>query len=213
MRARWPILAALLALLALPAVGQEQGRSIQVIVDNSGALQNAGVAEPLKKQLLFHVTELRKSREFKTARVHVISTNNPRNLFVGTPVDFFRNGAGLLSSIATVQNGCADLVGALEQAKLNVELDRPSEIDVYVFSSLIHTGSPCDKVTIELPQQAPKDLDFRWLTAENIRVRFYFVHHLQVKSWLEALRAAGLSAAAIYDEETTRTVLQKGLGP
>jgi len=189
------------------------GRSIQLVVDNSAALQGAEIAESLKRQMSFHVSELRKRSEFKTARVHIISINNPRNLWVGTPVELFRNGAGVPGQIAVVQNGCADVLGALDQLLLNVELERPERVDVYVFSSLIHTGSPCDKVTIELPQPVPKNLDLSKLAKENIRVRFYFVHPLQVRPWAEAIRQAGLKSWSIHDEETTRTILRRGLEP
>lgn len=184
--------------------------TLQIIVDNSAALIGAE-AEAFKRRLLFHVTELRKQRKFKHAHLNVVTTNNPRNAFVGTPVDLFRSGARLLGDIAVVEKGCADLVGALEQVKLNLELSTAKDAYVLIFWSGIHTGAPCN-VSITLPQAVPSDLDLSFLAKETISVRMYWLHNLQVRPWLQAIKEAGLKNAKVFDVETSKAVLNKGLG-
>jgi hypothetical protein len=209
------LLRVVVALVLLGFVGGDghakpESISIQFVVDNSGARQ--GAADDPLKRLLFHLSELRKSRHFQNATINIVSQNQPRNLWVGTPMELFRNGREVLGKIVPVVNGCSDLVGALlDQVQLNLEMQKPSKAYVFVFSSLIHTGSPCNEVTIELPQAVPKNLDVTFLAKSEISVRFLWVHSLQVKPWLEAVRKAGLSNAQIMDEETTKRFLQKGL--
>jgi len=208
-----------LALVAMVAVMVHATRAEQnkyliiVVLDNSAALQGVDLAEGLKKQLLFQVTELRKKSELRQAAVRIVSVNNPRVLWSGTPMELFRNGGALLSRIGVVKNGCADILGALDHVRLIIELEQPVRVDLYVFSSLIHTGSPCDKVSITLPQPAPEQLDLSFLSNEKTRIRFYFVHHLQLRPWHEMLKRIGLKNASIHDEESTRALLQKGLAP
>lgn len=206
--------AGLLIATVTTALGAEPPRhSIQIVIDNSAALQGVEIAEGLKRQLLFHVTELRKRSEWKFARVHIVSTNNPRNLYVGSPVDLFRNGSPVLSQIATVKNGCSDLLGAFDQVRLNLELEKPQTALVLVFSSLIHTGAPCDRVSITLPQPVPEKLDLAFLKSDGMRLRFFFVHHLQMRPWADFIKKSEVSNATIHDEETTRAILHKGLEP
>ncbi len=185
--------------------------SIHVLVDNSAALVGAE-AEAFKRRMFLHLTDLRKKRRFKHASIKIVSTNNPRNLMVGSPVDLFRNGASLLSKIAVVEKGCADLVGALEQIKLNMELSPATETYAFIFWAGIHTGTPCDNVSIKLPQATPDDMDLSFLAKDSITVRFFWTHNLQVRPWLDAVRGAGLKNVKVFDEETSKAVLNTGLG-
>ena len=185
--------------------------SIVVLLDNSAALRNDLEAEEFKKFLFFHLTELRKRHATKRARINIISINNPRNLWTGTATDLFRNGKEVLKHIPIVKNGCSDLSGAFLQIGLNLQRRPVDRIRVYVFSSLIHTGAPCDGKKIELPQTAPDDLDLSFLADRATSIRFYWVSHLQVKPWLAHMRGSGIGDVVIHDEIETRTILRQGL--
>jgi len=180
---RFLVAAVLLGLSVTGSEAKSESISIQLIIDNSGARQ--GAADDPLKRLLFQVSELRKSRHLQNATINIVSQNQPRNLWVGTPGELFRNGREVLGKIAPVVNGCSDLVGALEQVQLNLELQKPSKAYVVGFSSLIHTGAPCEGATIDLPQPAPKNLELSFLAKPSIFVRFMWAHSLQVKPWLE----------------------------
>ena len=199
--------------LIFSATAQASGveRSWQIVIDNSAALQGIAEAELFKRRLLYQFSELRKDRDWRDVSTHIVTINNPRNVWVGTPRDLFKQGKLVLASIAGVKNGCADLIGALEQVKLNLELQKPKRVDVIVFSSLIHSGSPCDNVKISLPQEPPQGLELQFIAKH--KVRFLWVHHLQVRPWLKAIRKAGLGHASILDEQSTKTFLSKGLAP
>ena len=79
------------------------------------------------------------------------------------------------------------------------------------FSSLIHSGSPCSDVEIQLPQAPPADLDLSFLASQPIVVRGYWAHHLQQRQWRERLVEAGATDVIIHDEVGTASLLKEGL--
>ncbi len=190
-------------------VHAEEKVSIQVIVDNSAALQNQKEAANAKKRLFFLLSELRKKRGFRNAAVTVISTNNPRTLWKGRPKDVFRNGAELLSKIEPVENGCSDLVGAFGQARDNLAIERPDKKVVIVIGSMIHTGVPCEKKTITLPQDAPRNLDLGFMN--DTKLILHWCHALQKSPWVRLLRHQRIEDVELHDEASTLAVLKKGL--
>lgn len=169
---------------------------------------NAAEADKFQRQLLFLITELRKRRAYKNAHLNIVSTNNPRNLWYGSPKTLFRNGREVLSKLGVVENGCCDLQKAFETIQLNIDLQQPKKIVVVVWASLIDVPSPCNNATVTLPQPVP-EIDLSFLVNKQTKVRFYWVHHTQLKGWLAAIRDAGLASAKVYDQETTKSVLMK----
>ena len=192
--------------------GEPPQTSIQVILDDSAALQESTDAEKFKKQLFHQLTLLRKKRATRDARIDVISVNNPRNRWTGTPTSLFRDGQPVLDLMGTVENGCSDYLGALDQARLNIEQSRAEVVRVYIFGSLIHTGNNCDGVKIELPQPAPNELNASFLSGEDTIVRVFWANHLQVRPWREAMVIAGLHDLVIFDLVSTQSELERGLG-
>ena len=198
-----------LMLLSSSVLSASSTKTIQVIVDNSGTLQHVQEGLRSEHRLFYNLTELRKKSSYREALINVISLNNPRNIFEVTPNQLFRRGAELVPRLNVIKDGCSDIVGAFERVKENVRLKGTTDVEVYVFSSLIHTGAPCDNAVIELPQEAPKDLDLSFL--KNAKVRFLWVHHLQKGPWLELLSRSGLLNFQLHDEEATKRVLREGL--
>lgn len=206
--------------LGLPALATEPPPvSIQVIVDQSAALQKPEEALRYEKLLLAHIAQLRKRRSTRDADIRLISVNNPRNLWVGTPRRLFLRGQEVLPRLAVVENGCADLQGAFEQVRTNLQLQRAAQVWVYVFSSLIHTGAPCDQTDIYLPQQPPKGLDLGFLGEAVSTLQFFWVHPLQEEPWTAFLQKQGILGRwrqgalefGLHDEESTKTQLEEGL--
>lgn len=192
--------------------------SVQVIVDQSALLQKPAEASKFQKRLLHHLTELRKRRGTENAEIRIVSVNDPRNLWVGSPRDLF-HGRALLPLLDVVDNGCADLAGAFEQVRTNLRLRPGAEVRVYVFSSLIHTGAPCDRSEINLPQPPPAGLDLTFLAETARALKFYWVHPLQEEPWTDFLEKQGFLerqrrgqlAFALHDEASTAKYLNEGL--
>jgi len=195
--------------LSSAVLGAPPAKTIQVVVDNSGTLQHAQEGAQNERQLLYHLAELRKKGAGRDALINVIALNNPRNIFEGTPSQLFKRGAELVPKLNVLKDGCSDFQGAFERVRENVRLSQAREVEVYVFSSLIHTGAPCDNAVIQLPQAAPTELDLSFL--KDAKVRFLWVHHLQKGPWLELLGRAGLRNFRLHDEEATKRVLREGL--
>ncbi len=203
----------ILTLFILPFVAKaaEGPVSINVLIDNSATLLNVADAQEVQKLLLHQITQLRKKRETRFAVVNIVSLNDPRNLFVGTPKTLLRNARSLLPKLGVVINGCMDLAGAFEQVRTNVENAQAGRVEVYIVSSMIVTGAPCDSMTINLPHPAPKGLDLAFLTERRAKLRGYWVNHLQMRPMLDAFRNAGFSDFRLFDEASTKTVLQESL--
>ncbi len=203
----------ILTLFILPFVAKaaEGPVSINVLIDNSATLLNVADAQEVQKLLLHQITQLRKKRETRFAVVNIVSLNDPRNLFVGTPKTLLRNARSLLPKLGVVINGCMDLAGAFEQVRTNVENAQAGRVEVYIVSSMIVTGAPCDSMTINLPHPAPKGLDLAFLTERRSKLRGYWVNHLQMRPMLDAFRNAGFSDFRLFDEASSKTVLQESL--
>lgn len=196
--------------LAVQSFAGSGEKTIQVIVDNSGTVQNVEDAKRQERALFWHLTELRKKSKYEDVLINVVSTNNPRNLFVGTPRQLFKHGRELLPKLEVVKNGCSDILGAFHTVKQNILLSRAKEAEVYVFSSLIH-AFPCENVVITLPQDVPAGLDISFLKEAKSKVTFFWVHNLQVRKWLSFLQQSGLEKFALLDEEGTKRILREGL--
>ena len=199
------IILSLVFVLAPSTAQSEEGVSFQVLIDNSAAMQDQEEASQTIRLFMHQLAELRSKSSSRKAAISIISINNPRNLWHGTPRELYRNGKEVLKKIATVENGCSDIAGALEQARMNLESLKASKAYILVFSSLIHTGSPCDDSVITLPQAAP-ELELSFI--KEMDVRFYWVHHLQRKPWMEMLKKH-ISSFQMHDQETTKAVLKR----
>ena len=203
----------ILTLFILPFVAKaaEGPVSINVLIDNSATLLNVADAQEVQKLLLHQITQLRKKRETRFAVVNIVSLNDPRNLFVGTPKTLLRNARSLLPKLGVVINGCMDLAGAFEQVRTNVENAQAGRVEVYIVSSMIVTGAPCDSMTINLPHPAPEGMDLAFLTERRSKLRGYWVNHLQMRPMLDAFRQAGFADFRLFDEASSKTVLQESL--
>lgn len=202
---------ALATVLAAKAMAAEGPVSVNVVFDNTATLLNVADAQEVAKLLLHQLGKYRKRSETKHATISLVSLNDPRNLYVGTPKTMKRSAASVLQLLGVVVNGCHDMVGAMEQVRTNVQQQKAERVELYIVSSMIHTGAPCADATVALPHPAPENLDLKFLKDRKAKVRGYWVHHLQMRTMLDAFTKAGLGDFRLYDEATSKSVLLEGL--
>ncbi len=198
----------LMLMLSAPVLAQEK-IAIELIVDESGVLLDAGSAQTTKMMLLAHLKALATKRAGAHARVNVISTSLGRTVWSGTPLELRRDpirAQALVDAIAADPARCNNLPGAFAELKSNLaqhEREGVHGVQVVVFSSLVDTPRPCSEVThITLPQMPPAGGDINGALSgpANLRsVAFYWVSPHQKRVWeeflepsFEELRARGV---------------------
>ena len=93
---------AMLLSVVTPALASNETVSFQIVLDNSAALMRAEDAEDAKKRALYHIGQLRKKRAYRDGTINIIGTNNPRNLWFGSPKKLFRNGKAVLEKLPEI---------------------------------------------------------------------------------------------------------------
>ncbi len=130
---------------ALPFAGQAQEVSIQVVTDKSAAytLMKSEAPTALKRVLVGYLVE--KSKRNRDMFLQFIDTTNGHTVFSRKSGDFVRDGAAKIAMDRTAFNprGCNDLVAAFDQLKFNIKRSKAEELYIVVFSTLVHSGSPC----------------------------------------------------------------------
>lgn len=218
----------LLALGFVPSVyAKGTTTTIQIIMDDSGVLIDAKVADQYKLALLGHLKQFTRKREFARAHIDVISTSLGRTIWSGTPSDLKRKpvrALALVESIKSKTENCNNLPSAFTEVQSNISaLERRGykRSFVIVFSSLIHTPRPCDETTsIVLPQEPPVEGNINGALASSEIVRsisFYWVSPHQKRVWEEFLKPVfdwamlrGISMN-LMDIERSKFSLQHGL--
>lgn len=199
--------------VAQPGIASERlVTTTQIIFDNSPALMSQSNAEIAESQLLYWTWKLKRRKATRHTVINIISTVNAQNRWQGTPVDLGRNGAAAVGAIQIIENGCPNLIGALEQVRINLELLRPETANVILFSSLIHSY-PCANQTIELPQPVPVQLDLSFLSTKGVKLTILWAHPLQKNGWLKAIQNAGLKNFQLLDPAATKALLKQRGGP
>lgn len=205
------LLASTMLILSGAVEAEPQKTSINLLIDNSATLINADEGQEVVLDLLDQVTRLRKDPEMSDATVNVVVLNDPRNVFHGTPKSLHGQAQAVLPRLSRVVNGCMDFLAGLEQIRMNVDQQRPDRVEIYIVSSMIDTGAPCDDMVVELPFPLPEVIDFSFLDDVEHKVRVLWVHHLQMPYVIAAFQESGLTDYRLYDEATSRTVLREGL--
>lgn len=201
--------------------------TIQIIMDDSGVLIEPSEAEQYKMQLLSHLKQLVRKREFSRAHIDVISTSIGRTIWSGTPSDLKRKpvrALALVNSIKSVPENCNNLVGAFNELASNLRaLKRQgiSKAHVIMFSSLIDTPRPCDKTTsITLPQLPPVkgNINKALTSFDGTRsISFYWVSPHQINIWESYLKPTfdwaliNNTSIIIKDIERSKFSLRSGL--
>lgn len=196
------------ALFVFPLSASENTQTVQIIVDNSPALMQRAEAEIAQRQLFYRTWKLKRRRATRNTTIDIVSTVNAQTRWHGTPKALGRDGASALGATSIIANGCPNLLGALDQVRINLELQQPRKTHVIFFSSLIH-AYPCADKTIALPQPVPDGLDLSFLNREGVRLTLLWVHPLQKSAWLTALQNAGLRNFQLLDPAATKALLQE----
>lgn len=216
-------LLSILVALSMPALAQEK-IALEIVMDDSGVLLDAGEAQTYKMLLLSHLKALSSKRAGANAKIEVISTAFGRTVWSGTPLMLRRDPAraqALVTAVTADPERCNHLPGAFAELRSNLaQLTREgfTDIHILIFSSLIHTPRPCDGIkTITLPQLPPHEGDIPGaLTAlPHIKsVSFYWVSPHQKIVWEGFLLPAfqglqGRGARVVFlDTERSKSALR-----
>lgn len=213
MRIPRTLMLALVAMfLVVSGANAATGRiSVNLIIDNSATLLAVPGAQENLRKLLYHVTKLWDRRAYRDAVVSLVTLNDPRNLFVGSAKDLRRNIDSVWPETGVVINGCSDHEAAFRQVETNVLSQNAERVEIYMLSSLIHSGQPCDEVIIDLPHPMPDGIDLSFLDGRDAKLRIYWAHHLQIPGGLDLFRRFGLKDFRLYDQATSKTALSEGL--
>lgn len=205
----------------------ETDRAIEIIIDDSGVLQHPEDARPYVMSILSQVKRLSRRRDGAYVQIDVISTSYGRTVWTGTPHDLRRNPAraqALVDNTEASGTRCNNLPGAFAELQSNLaalERQGRKRIDVFVFSSLIHTPRPCSETTqIALPQLPPSEGDFNGALMGSSAVRsisFYWVSPHQKGVWEQHLNPVFQWAATsgidirFFDEVRSKSALLHGV--
>lgn len=199
--------------------------AIQVLLDDSGVLMESEQAYEQKLALLGHLRSMSRQRRFAQARIDVISTSRGRGVWIGTPLDL-KGGPktdALVQHSVSHPTHCNNLPAAFSELQMNIEhLEQQGFKNIYiiVFSSLIHTPSPCEpSMQITLPQLPPEAGIVEVLTSSDAiqSVAFYWVDHNQRRIWGEFLEPVSVHLGerqakfGFFDIENTVYELSSGL--
>jgi len=136
-------------------------RLVQIIVDDTGALQDEldpgsyGTARDVFSSFLASLS----SRYGRETLVIVTSQYGARNVWSGEARMIRRasQNAGLQNFISQPWGGCSDLVRVFRLLEDNIYLYPAQEYEVIFFSSLIHTGDPCQQVNFSAEMELPEE--------------------------------------------------------
>ena len=213
--------------ISASAFAKDTQTTIQIIMDDSGVLINPVEADQYKMQLLSHLKQLTRKRQFSRAHIDVINTSIGRTIWSGTPSDLKRKAKhtqSLVDSVKTNPANCNNLSGSFIELASNLRaLKRQGFIKahVIVFSSLIDTPRPCNEITsITLPQTPPVQGDINQALSSfkgMQSISFYWVSPHQMRVWEDFLAptfkwaVANHISISITDIERSKFLLSKSL--
>lgn len=176
---------AFLAVIAIstPSHSQEVANLLQIVVDDTGALQdrkdptNRSTAKETLFKFLRHISNTY-SRETK---VIVISQFGAENIWSGDPREIKRSGRNteLVEFVQSNWGGCSDLLRIISLFDENMFLNKAKSHEIIFFSSMIHTGKPCDSSTVSIEQRLPdKFLSSlsKIVSSNSVELSFYWVY-------------------------------------
>ena len=218
-------LALLLGLLAAGPVLAQERIAVELVMDDSGVLLDAQEARPAAMMLLAHLKALATKRAGANATVEVISTSLGRTVWSGTPLSIRRDPAraqALVDAVTPDAQRCNNLPGAFLELKSNLaqlERERVKDVHVMIFSSLVDTPRPCNRLaTITLPQMPPAEGGLNETLSGTPVIRslsFFWVSPHQKRVWEEFLapsfdhlRSAG-ARVTFLDVERTKSALRR----
>lgn len=184
--------------LTLAAIGSdataESKKLIQIVIDNSGALQNSETGQRTQSAWLQLISREMQRGAGRNNLVHIVTTHNPRTVWEGRGSALLRSYKLLVEpEIKQVTDGCNELGAALKRVRQHVARNLADEIEIYVFSSLIPTGAPCDKIRIQLPQPVPATIDLRSLIQPELtRLSFLWAEENQEVVWADFIERSGM---------------------
>lgn len=165
-----------------------------LIVDNGAGHQFTKESDAVRQGLFRQLVEMGRNKQRRNAKINIITTVRPRIVWAGKPFDIEDHAESIEQKISYDGKGCTDLVGAFQQIDLGLRSTTAKEVWVFIWSSLIDTGRPCDLSSVKLPQSPPSSIDFSGLAANKMIKRIFFlgVHHEQYKTWFPALERVGM---------------------
>ena len=211
--------AAALSMAVLISTPAQAQKVYQVIIDNSGALRNPDDALKFGAGFLNDLADKLTGSAGRNALAHVVTTHNPRTIYEG-------NAKGLRAAldqygaevIRPVKDGCNQLDEAIDRTRSFAARYNVTEVETYVFSSLIWTPSPCANYRIKLPQPVPQQIDVRSLLLPQTTVlKFFWVDRQQETVWADHIEGNGMLGRireqevdyAIRGELATRNFVQQ----
>lgn len=201
------------ALVALPALGEEQPSMIvELIVDNGGTVKAEG-SQDLITNVLGSLANLH-GRSFNNARIDLILTSHPTTVWSGSPRDLLNQANAVLDQVK-INDRCSDVERAFHQADQNLRVAAPKEAHLIVVSPLIAAPFPCNQgPAITLPQPVPQGIALgKTVSERNIAtLTFFGVHPSQERVWTDYLESEGILAGARKDQlDLTFLGLQQSL--
>lgn len=143
------------------AEAQEYDRLVQVIVDDTGALQDEldpQSSSNARKALQKYLSGL-SSQYGRGTQVIVASQYGARNVWSGDARMIQRSSQniGLQRFLQEQWGGCSDLIRLFRLLEDNIYLYSAEEYEVVFFSSLIHTGDPCEGTNFSAEVKLPDE--------------------------------------------------------
>ncbi len=215
-----------LTLFSAPLCAASEKAAFVFVNDDSGAMTDMEHVPQLRDRMLKQFNTLKKkARRYARADLVLISTSKARPVWYGKISDLGgKRGHEVIDRTTNDPKRCNQIAASFKAVRNAIkQLDRQgaTEIHIVVFSSLISTPIPCDKIVrIDLPQ-LPVQVD--WLASltptDHVNsVTFYGVNthqHPVYTQSLEPLAGWGEKRGKtfdIHDFESTSNALRFGLG-
>lgn len=203
--------------LSSPTVSfaQQYDTLLQIIVDDTGALQDAlsDKRETFKGTILNYLKSV--SDEYgRKDYVIVVSQYSSSNVWTGSPRDIVRgrSNQGLQAFLQQRTGGCSDLDALLTIIRDNIELYEFKNSEIVFFSSMIHTDRPCagfvPQSDIALPTSFAGEIEKYISDNDDMGFSFYWVHDeqdAQIREDLTEIRRRTRANITIKVEAETRS--------
>lgn len=198
------------------ASAQQYDRLVQIVIDDTGSLQDSmDRNKRTARETVLNYLRAVSDDYGRNDLVVVISQYSASNVWVGEPRDITRgrSNQGLQTFLTQKPSGCSDLPPVLRILSDNMEAYEYEELEIVFFSSLVHTGRPCDGVrlpsNLTLPENFLTDLDKFTSQHNTASYSFYWVFDEQDANIREALtdfrRKSSVDVTIKVEAETRST--------
>jgi hypothetical protein len=128
-------------------------------IDSGGVNLDAELGFQVRVEAMRVIRSLRTRVRYVRSRIELVDITEGRLVWAGTPGTFRGREADKVTQvISSKPTRCSDLVRGFQAIQDRVEAVEKmgfNKISILIFSPLIHTGTPCAKSSIKLPQAPP----------------------------------------------------------